>query len=90
LIIQISFKKSFLTPSHYNNNKNIIMVKDPSERMIPSDTKLTEDQYKILDGAIAWRRKDARKCGMEESLWLIGEINHIRALKEYNKQFHER
>lgn len=56
--------------------------------MIPSTTTLNEDQYKVLvEYSIPSREERLAKLkvgDIEESLWLMDELSHLREMKEYN------
>tara|TARA_R110000822_G_scaffold110654_3_gene240907 strand:+ start:12310 stop:12516 length:207 start_codon:yes stop_codon:yes gene_type:complete len=60
----------------------------PSDKMIPSTTTLNEDQYKVLvEYSIPSREERLAKLkvgDIEESLWLMDELSHLREMKEYN------
>jgi hypothetical protein len=57
--------------------------------MIPTTTELTDEQYDTLKNQIIPRReKYLRKLtihDLEASLWLMGELDHIKSLLKFNE-----
>jgi len=62
-------------------------MRNPSDKYISADTKIDLDKYCKLQIIIAYKEKEERKAGLEEGLFLLGEILHLRELKKYNDQF---
>jgi hypothetical protein len=58
--------------------------------MIPIESMLTDEQLKsVKERSIPDRQKDLKKCrygDIEMSLWLMGEIQHLKLMVVYNEE----
>jgi hypothetical protein len=63
------------------------MLKNPSDRMIPWNTQLDADQWKMLNEVSIPKREKFLKrksLGIEESLWYLDELIHLKRMRDFN------
>ena len=59
---------------------------EPTRKLIPFNTDIDKEQYVVLLGAIKWREKLARSRDIEEGLWYLDQVLHLRRLRDHNDQ----
>lgn len=65
------------------------MIRHAGDRMIRADTVLTSEQRSLLNQAIKRRRAKLRRLGfgaIEQSLWLMEELEHLEELRRFNAE----
>ncbi len=54
-------------------------------KLISTNTKLTSAQLEVARKGIQWRLKRIRNAGIEVALFLMEEVEHLRALIKFNQ-----
>lgn len=61
------------------------MLRHAGDRIIPTNTVLTDEKMALLDEAIERRHKQLKRSrGCEQDLFTMEELEHLNALRDFN------